>query len=76
MIARYVDWLAAEVDAERISLEALAALHGKTLGCWCAPQPRHGEVLERASAWAARMLSGSPNIFWDPRPFQRGGRFD
>lgn len=38
---------------ERYLLESphlLASLHelkGKTLGCWCAPQPCHGDVLAR-----------------------------
>jgi hypothetical protein len=76
VIARYADWLAREVDAERISLQDLAALQGKELGCWCAPAPCHGEVLERASEWAARMLAGGPNLFWELRPSKRGGRFD
>lgn len=76
VIARYADWLREELDAERITLAELAALHGKRLGCWCAPQPCHGEVLERASAWAARMLSEPPNVFWELRPSRRGGYFD
>jgi hypothetical protein len=75
-IARYADWLVVELDAERISLRELAALNDKALGCWCAPQSCHGEVLERASAWAARMLSASPNVFWDLRSSKRGGCFD
>lgn len=59
-IRRYAEWLWAELDAERISLKDLAELHGKTLGCWCAPRPCHGEVLARAAAWATRTLaSGS-----------------
>jgi hypothetical protein len=74
-IARYADWLAAALDAERLSLEELAALHGKALGCWCAPQSCHGEVLVHASAWAARMLSGPANVFWELRPRKRGGYF-
>ena len=55
-IARYAEWLREELGAGRISLEELAALRGKTLGCWCAPEPCHGEALERASAWAAQQL--------------------
>jgi hypothetical protein len=74
-IARYADWLAAELDAERISLQDLAELHDKALGCWCAPRSCHGEVLVRASAWAARMLSAAPSVFWDLRPSKRGGHF-
>ena len=74
-IARYAEWLAGEVDAERITLAELAALDGKRLGCWCAPKPCHGEVLEKAAAWATRMIAAGPNIFWELRPSKRGGRF-
>lgn len=73
VIARYAEWLREEVDAERMSLAELAALDGRTLGCWCAPEPCHGDVLVRASAWAARMLAGPPNLFWELRPSKRGG---
>ena len=38
------------------TLEALAALDGKRLACWCAPLPCHGDVLKNAAAWAAREL--------------------
>jgi Domain of unknown function (DUF4326) len=38
-------------------LDRLADLEGKTLGCWCAPQPCHGEVLLRlANAGRGRRL--------------------
>ena len=30
---------------ETFSTGELAELHGKTLGCWCAPQRCHGEIL-------------------------------
>ena len=40
-----------------VRLEELAALHGKTLACHCAPLPCHGEVLARAAAWAASVLA-------------------
>lgn len=76
VISRYAAWLRDEVDAERITLAELAALDGKVLGCWCAPRSCHGEVLERASDWAARMLARGPNMFWDLRPSKRGGRFE
>ena len=52
-IERYRSWLWSEIAAERIDLEQLAALDGKTLGCWCAPNPCHGEVLALAATWAA-----------------------
>jgi len=55
-IASYRRWLWEEIRAGRVQLEELAALDGKTLGCWCSPAPCHGEVLLEAAAWAARQL--------------------
>ena len=61
VIEKYRRRLWAEIQAGRVDLAALAALHGKTLGCWCAPRPCHGEVLQAAASWAlaeqARRLS-------------------
>ena len=57
VIALYRAELWRRIRAGEVSLEALAALHGKTLACHCAPKPCHGEVLARAAAWAARRLS-------------------
>jgi hypothetical protein len=51
-IACYRRWLWKEITAGRVVLAELASLHGKRLGCWCAPQACHGEVLEAASMWA------------------------
>jgi hypothetical protein len=76
VIARYADWLAGELDAERITLAEPAPFDGKALGCWCAPEPCHGEVRERASAWAARMIADGPNMFWELRASRRGGRME
>jgi Domain of unknown function (DUF4326) len=56
VIERYRAWLWAQIKSGRIELAELAALHGKVLGCWCAPQPCHGEVLAAAAAWAAQRL--------------------
>lgn len=58
VIALHRAWLWEEVKAERVTLEELAALAGKVLGCWCAPRPCHGETLVRAAVWAARVLGG------------------
>ncbi|HEX8958936.1 MAG TPA: DUF4326 domain-containing protein [Solirubrobacterales bacterium] len=55
-IERYRRWLWEEIRSGRMPLERFAALHGKTLGCWCAPEPCHGEVLVAAAAWAAAQL--------------------
>jgi hypothetical protein len=36
----------------------------------------HGEILERAADWAARMIAGGPNMYWDLRPSKRGGHME
>jgi hypothetical protein len=51
-IARYRHYLWEEISSGRLPLARLAALHGKRLGCWCAPRGCHGEVLEAAAFWA------------------------
>jgi hypothetical protein len=43
----------------RLSVDKLAALKGKRLGCWCSPGPCHGEVLVAASEWAAGRLAAA-----------------
>jgi len=43
----------------RTMLVKLSLLHGKTLGCWCAPGPCHAEVLVAASEYAVRELAKS-----------------
>ena len=57
VIALYRAELWRRIREDRVSLEELAALHGKTLACHCAPLPCHGEVLARAAAWAASVLA-------------------
>lgn len=44
------------LQAEPNLVRRVAALHGKTLACWCAPGPCHAEVLVAASAWAVAQL--------------------
>lgn len=51
VLGKYRLWICKEVEAGRIELSDLAALHGKVLGCWCAPERCHGEILAR---WARR----------------------
>jgi hypothetical protein len=43
VIERYERWL---LDQPEL-VAALHELRGKTLGCWCAPQPCHADVLAR-----------------------------
>jgi hypothetical protein len=44
VLAKYERWLLAQPD---LLERARAELRGKVLGCWCAPQPCHGDVLGR-----------------------------
>jgi hypothetical protein len=60
VIEKYKRWLRDELEAGRIHLCDLAALHGRMLGCWCAPAPCHGEVLAAAAEWAQRELARCP----------------
>ena len=46
VIARDERWLEEQPEL----LAALPELAGKTLGCWCAPAPCHGELLARLAA--------------------------
>lgn len=42
-VARYEEW----VKAQPALMAALPELRGKVLGCWCAPEACHGDVLLR-----------------------------
>lgn len=59
-IEAYRKYLWGRIRGGEITLEQLAALHGKTLGCWCNatwdPKACHGDVLEKAAAWAVGEL--------------------
>ncbi len=56
-VEAYREWLRVRVRAREPGLvEALAELDGRVLGCWCAPQSCHGDVLVEAAAWAAKVL--------------------
>jgi len=56
-ISRYRSWLFQQIKNGQISLEELAALDDKVLGCWCAPGKCHGEILIRAARWAKLKLA-------------------
>ena len=43
VIRRYEHWLSTNTAL----MKQLPELRGKTLGCWCAPNPCHGDVLAR-----------------------------
>lgn len=46
VIQAYEEWVVTQPHL----VAALPDLRGKTLGCWCAPKPCHGDVLVRLSA--------------------------
>ena len=56
-VACYRAELWERIRSEELSLERLAGLAGKTLGCWCAPACCHGDVLAPASVWAMEELA-------------------
>lgn len=56
VLTRYEAWLKTQMKTGAISLEQVASLHGKTLGCWCKPEPCHGDILARAAKWAFNYL--------------------
>lgn len=59
VINKYRRWLWAKIRAEQKPfIEKLAELEGKTLGCWCAPESCHAEVLVAAAVWAKHVVKG------------------
>jgi len=52
VIEAYRRHLHQQINAGEITIDDLRALDGKTLGCFCAPKPCHGDVLADAVAWA------------------------
>lgn len=44
VIEKYTDWICAPEQRHMVRY-ARKVLAGKTLGCWCAPKPCHGDVL-------------------------------
>jgi hypothetical protein len=43
VVAKYERWLLSQPEL----VAALPELRGKVLGCWCSPNPCHGDVLAR-----------------------------
>lgn len=54
VLAKYRRWVTESDDPTAMWIrENVYKLHGKTLGCWCAPQLCHGDVLLELAAAAA-----------------------
>ena len=45
IIELYRQHIQQKLDSNEITREQLEALRGKTLGCWCKPEPCHGDIL-------------------------------
>lgn len=50
-----------QIQSGQVSLDSLAALHGKVLVCFCAPLRCHGDTLIKAAAWAVQQLEVNDN---------------
>ena len=59
VIEKYRVYLWSKICSGEITLEQLASLHGKTLGCFCSPLACHGDVLAKAAKWAKKQLAHS-----------------
>lgn len=58
----YEQMLWAEMESGRTQLEQVAALHGKSLVCFCKPQRCHGDTLVKAALWALKELGREPVV--------------
>lgn len=56
VVSAYEDVLLGKIRADPTTVDRLHALRGKTLGCWCAPEPCHGDVLMRFAAMSREEL--------------------
>lgn len=45
VIAKYKEYMINKLNGDSELVKELIALRGKNLGCWCAPEPCHGNVL-------------------------------
>jgi len=52
VIAEYRKHLDMQIKTGEITKEMLLELDGKRLGCFCKPQPCHGDVIASAVRWA------------------------
>lgn len=52
VIKEYKKHLWNMVNSQKITIEEVAELYGKRLGCFCKPKACHGDVLVKAAEWA------------------------
>ena len=58
-LKKYKIHLSDMVKSGKITLQDLADLQGKRLGCFCKPKPCHGDIIKSSSDWAHNKLSQS-----------------
>lgn len=61
---KYRIWLWDRIKSGDLSLEKLAGLHGKRLGCHCYPLRCHGDTLSAAATWAHEELQKPASERW------------
>ena len=54
VLAKYKNHLWKMTQSGEVTLDELAELDGKDLGCWCKPKGCHGDVLVKAIRWAVK----------------------
>lgn len=54
VIEKYAEWIVHQPEI----MALLPNLWGKTLGCWCAPKPCHGDVILRLLTHVERWVPG------------------
>jgi hypothetical protein len=52
VLEKYKEYIAGRLELEPELCEKLSYLKGKTLGCWCAPERCHGDILYELSKLA------------------------
>ncbi len=52
VLSQYHAWLWEQIQSKAITVADIQALDGHALACFCAPQPCHGMVLQKAVEWA------------------------
>ena len=55
VITKYTQWISGQPEL----LDSIDELIGKTLGCWCAPQACHGDVLAFLANWKSSLDESS-----------------
>lgn len=56
VIAKFEQKLVEDMISGAVPLADLASLYGKTLVCWCAPRPCHGDVLKKYAQIAYEIM--------------------